>query len=330
MESAIRTVTADRGDAGRRIDVVVQRHLADVSAASRTRVQRWIASGLVLINGRPARRASTRAAHGDKVTIRVPAADRRRVMEPEDAVLHVLYEDEALLAVDKPPGVVVHPTYRHDAGTIMNALLWRARTWPSPARPSLVGRLDRLTSGLLIVAKSPEVHRALQRNPMDKDYLAVVLGAPPRDLFAIDRPLARDGRDRRRVAIAESGGRPSLTWVERLSSSSGLSLVRCRLGSGRMHQIRVHLASAGWPIAGDPVYGDRERMRTTDAPVAGALAGLGRQALHAWRITCAHPVNGRRLSIESPVPADIQALLDAAGLSSCAPIGGHELSVHQP
>ena len=161
-----RILTADRGDAGRRLDLVLRRHLTDVGSATRTRVQRWIENGQVSVNGAPVLRVSARAALGDVMTVvlRRRGAAPRRPMAAEDVGLDVLYEDDHLLALDKPAGVVVHPTYKHTEGTLMNALLWHARGWPATERPSLVGRLDKLTSGIVIVAKSAAVHAALQRD----------------------------------------------------------------------------------------------------------------------------------------------------------------------
>src|SRR5690349_15214374 len=161
-----RILTADRGDAGRRLDLVLRRHLTDIDDASRTRVQSWIENGRVTVNGRPVLRVAARAALGDVLAIDLPdtAAVRvRHVMTPEEVALDILYEDDHLLALNKPAGIVVHPSYKNTTGTIMNALLWEARRWPTGQRPSLVGRLDKGTSGLLLVARTAAMHTALQR-----------------------------------------------------------------------------------------------------------------------------------------------------------------------
>ena len=158
-----RTLIADRGDAGRRLDLVLRRHLADVDTATRTRVQTWIEDGRVTVNGRSIRRASSRATLGDLVAVALPETAPRAIMAAEPLPLNVLSEDDHLLALDKPAGIVVHPTYKHFAGTMMNALLWHARSWPRGQRPSLVGRLDKDTSGIVLVAKSSAIHAALQR-----------------------------------------------------------------------------------------------------------------------------------------------------------------------
>jgi len=320
-----RIVTADRGDTGRRLDLVLRRHLADVDAASRTRVQRWIENGHVTVNGSLVRRAAARAALGDVVAVTLPPRDERaprRVMEAEDLSLDILYEDDHLLALDKPAGLVVHPTYKHTAGTLMNALLWYARAWPAGQRPSLVGRLDKLTSGVIIAAKTAALHAALQRElasgASEKDYLAVVYGRVNVARGEIALRLERDRGDRRRVVASATAGASSLTRFERLARvaapRAGLSLLRCRLSTGRTHQIRVHLAARGWPLVGDPTYGEPRWSQVADATLAAMLRTFPRQALHAWRLAVVHPVTRERLLLEAPVPADIEGLLAASGL----------------
>jgi 23S rRNA pseudouridine1911/1915/1917 synthase len=296
-------VTADRGDAGLRLDLVIRRHLADVRAATRTRVQAWIEDGQVTVNGLIVSRVSTRTAYNDIVTIQFTDTARRRPAAADAgdalAMLDVLYEDDHLLALDKPAGVVVHPTYRHAGGTLMNALLWHAREWADGCRPSLVGRLDKLTSGILLVAKSAATHAALQRemtsSRSEKDY-------------PIDLRLAVDGNDRRRMVASARDGVPSLTRFVRISRGTDLSLLRCRLVTGRRHQIRVHLAARGWPIVGDTTYATAR---------ANGKPGwtFPRQALHAWRVAFTHPVTGERVTLEALVPLDMKTLIAEAGLS---------------
>ena len=204
----------------------------------------------------------------------------------------------------------------------MNALLWHARRWPPPQRPSIVGRLDKLTSGIVVVAKSAAVHAALQRtmgsSEAEKDYLALVYGRLKEVRGQIDLRLGRDPTDRRRVVASARDGAPSLTRFERIARVSaprtGLSLVRCRLATGRTHQIRVHLAARGWPIVGDRVYGEPLWTQIADAALAAALRTFPRQALHAWRLTVAHPVTRERLFVEAPLPRDLEVLLAAANL----------------
>lgn len=310
----------DRGDAGRRIDLVLRRHLAGVGVATRTRIQDWIEAGHVSVNGAAVRRVSTRTAAGDVIAVSLPAAAARRPMEVEQAPLHILHEDDHLLAVDKPSGMVSHPTHAHTSGTLMNALLWHARRWPAGQRPSLVGRLDKLTSGIVLVAKTPAIHAALQRGKIEKDYLALVYGRSIPARGAIALRLARDGSDRRRVAASESVGAPSVTHFERLARVPaphvGLALLRCRLVTGRTHQIRVHLAARGWPIVGDPVYGEPLWEQAADRQLREALVSFPRQALHAWRLGMRHPMTATRLEIAAPIPDDLQGLLSTAGLTA--------------
>jgi 23S rRNA pseudouridine1911/1915/1917 synthase len=326
----LRTLTADRGDAGLRLDLVLRRHLTDLDAATRTRVQAWIANGQVSVNGATVRRVAARTALGDVVSVQLQPADAPPpgVVAAEDVGLQILFEDEHLLALDKPAGLVVHPTYKHANGTLLNALLWRARAWPAGQRPSLVGRLDKLTSGIVIVAKTPAIHAALQSAfatgsgaTTAKDYLAVVYGRVKVAKGAIELRLRKDGSDRRRVVASADAGAASLTEFERIKRVAaprvGLALLRCRLVTGRTHQIRVHLAARGWPIVGDAVYGEPHWSQIADAELAATLRAFPRQALHAWRTAFTHPVSRERLTIEAPLPPDLAALLAAAHLD-CA------------
>ncbi len=321
-DASCRIVTADRGDAGQRLDLVLRRHLTDVRAATRTRVQAWIEGGLVTVNGTPVRRVAVRTALGDVVAVALPHPPPAP-MAAEAIALRVLYEDDHLLAVDKPAGVVVHPAHKNPSGTVMNALLWHAREWPAPQRPSLVGRLDKLTSGIVLVAKSAAAHAALQKalaaSSTSKDYLAIVYGKVNVARGEIDLRLRRDPGDRRRVVASEDLGAPSRTAFERLARvpapAAGLTALRCRLITGRTHQIRVHLAARGWPLVGDPTYGEPRWRQVTDVALAAVLQQFPRQALHAWRLTAVHPITRAPLAIEAPMPDDLRGLMTAAGLS---------------
>ena len=240
--------------------------------------------------------------------------------------LEVLYEDGHLLALAKPAGVVVHPTYKNKTGTLLDTLL--ARDWPVGARPSIVGRLDKLTSGLVVVAKSAAMHAALQRTlasrASEKDYLAVVYGRVEEASGDIDLPIGHHPHDRRMMVVPAGdestvAGAPSLTRFARLASvdasDAGLSLLRCRLSSGRRHQIRVHLAARGWPIVGDPQYGEPRWSQVVDPALAAALQAFPRQALHAWRVAFDHPLTRERVAIEAPMPRDLADLIEVAALS---------------
>jgi 23S rRNA pseudouridine1911/1915/1917 synthase len=245
--------------------------------------------------------------------------------------LAVLYEDEHLLAVDKPAGLVVHPTAGHRDGTLWNALLFRARAegWAAGAlRPSLVHRLDRGTSGVLLVAKSAAAHaglaRALRARAAEKRYLALVYSRVRREAGRIDLPIGIDPADRCRRVVSEAG-RAARTLYERLAESPAapLSLLACVLATGRTHQIRVHLAALGHPLVGDPLYGEPRHVagieRAIAAPhLAEACRALGHPALHAWRLVFTHPVTREPLAFEAPIPEDLAALLVAADLDPYA------------
>ena len=265
---------------------------------------------------------SARTAIGDVVTVVLPPSTMRQPMGHEDVPLRILFEDDSLLIVDKPAGVVVHPTHKHAAGTLMNALLWYARTWPAGSRPSIVGRLDKLTSGLVIVAKTAAIHAAVQRewgaSRTIKDYLAVVYGRVGIRGGDIELRLRRDPSDRRRVVASPTLGAPSLTRFERVgrvrAPRVGLSLLRCRLVTGRTHQIRVHLATKGVAdhrrpgIRAAALEGNRGR---------GTRGGAARfSAAGAACVACRaeHPRDGRAVPAEAPVPADLAALFETARL----------------
>ena len=239
-------------------------------------------------------------------------SDPRRRPQAESGPLNVVYEDPWILAVNKPPGTVVHPTYKNTSGTLLNAVLWRVRN-RAGAQPGILTRLDKGTSGLVLVALTPQIHATLQRDVAAgltrKEYLAVVRGTPTPPQGSIVLPLARDPNDRRRM-IVTPGGAHSETRYEALSpaifSRNGgssdrpdVSLLRCELVTGRTHQIRVHLASCGWPILGDFVYGEPHQM-------------IGRQALHAWRMSFPHPVSRAPLQLSVRVPADMTFLIHNA------------------
>ncbi len=308
-----RTINLDRGDEGVRVDRVLLRHLRHEKGVSRNRIQKWIESGDVLVNSIAPPRAAWRVQAGDELVVRVARVPAREKPQAQALAIDVLYEDDDLLAVNKPPGLVVHPSFRNASGTLMNGLLELARNWPAGSKPALVGRLDKLTSGLVLVTKRTEIYVALQRamdaRRVDKDYLAIVRGKPPAR-GTIDLALDRDPWDRRRITVTDRGGQPSVTKYERLSTASGFSLMRCRLITGRTHQIRVHLAAKDWPIVGDATYGSKP------GDAVPAAAAFPRQALHAWRLAFRQPRTGRELIIAAPLPEDMRALAAAIGLSA--------------
>ena len=284
-------------------------------------MQAWIEGGRVSVNGRAVIRVAARAAMDDTIEVQLPDEQPRTPVLPEEGPLGCLYEDDHLLVVDKPAGLVSHPTYRHQSGSLLNRVLWHARDWPTGLRPSLVGRLDKLTSGAVLIAKTTSMHAALQRTLMsafsEKSYLAVVFGPVHPERGTIDQPLCADPADRRLVIVSPAG-RPSMTRYERLDSADGagcpVALARCQLVTGRMHQVRVHMAARGWPLIGDPKYGEPRWASCADAAMQAVLADFPRQALHAWRLSFEHPVTHARVAVEAPVPNDLRTLLDACGL----------------
>ena len=317
MSEGWRAIAIDRGDDGLRVDLVLLRHLRREKSVSRNRIQKWIDAGDVLINGAAAPRAAWRVQAGDELRVRVAELPARNRPQAQAIDLDILYEDDDLIAVNKPAGLVVHPSFKNTSGTLINGMLSMAQSWPPGSKPALVGRLDKLTSGVVLVTKRTEIHAAMQRameaRRVDKDYLAIVRGRPPAR-GTIDLALDRDPWDRRRVTVTDRGGQPSVTKFERLSTADGYSLVRCRLITGRTHQIRVHLSAKGWPIVGDQTYSSLRRgtVREHTAPRSGTA--FGRQALHAWRLAFRQPRTGREVSIEAPMAADMTALAAEIGL----------------
>jgi 23S rRNA pseudouridine1911/1915/1917 synthase len=318
--SSTRIFRADRGDDRERIDRVLLRHLADRPDITRARIQGWIGEGRVRINGAPAAKPASRSFVGDQIEVPLPPPPEKREILAQEMPLAVLFEDEHLLALDKPPGIVVHPASGHREGTLINALLWRARDWGEGRRPGLVNRLDRDTSGVLLVAKNAAIHAALTRSLRsrhgEKDYLALAYGTTPFAHGRIELRILRDPNDPKRRMISKSEGKESLTLWLRLAEAGGLTLLSCRLVTGRTHQIRVHLASQGWPIVGDPFYGEPRWKGIADQGAAAACRDFARQALHAWRLSFLHPATGERIVITAPIPEDLAALLAAAGLPS--------------
>lgn len=317
-----RVLVADRGDAGRRVDLVVRRHLTDLGTATRTRVQAWIEGGRVSINGEVVRRVASRTALGDTVTVQLPDEQPRAPVLPEAGPLDCLFEDEHLLIVNKPAGVVSHPTFLHPGGSLLNVVLHHARAWTPGQRPSLVGRLDKLTSGALVVAKTTEAHARLQRTLAssfsEKSYLAVVYGPVERERGTIDLRLRRHPDDRRRVIAAADAGLASITRFERLALADAggcpVALMRCQLVTGRMHQVRVHMAASGWPLVGDPKYGEPRWQQCADERQRTALERFPRQALHSWRTAFEHPFTQQQIAVEAPLPDDMRGLMDTCGL----------------
>ena len=283
-------------EAGERLDVFLAR-----TAGSRAAAQRLIAAGLVDVDGE--RRAKRHVvAAGERV--RVAPEPEAPAPDIPDAPFEVAYEDDHLLVVDKPAGVVVHPARGHAAGTLAQALAGRAGGGEDPGRAGIVHRLDRDTSGLLVVARTEAAHAALKqqlrRREITREYLALVEGRPAARAGTIDAPLGRDRRVRTRISTDTDDPRAAVTHFEVERPLPGFTLLRVRLETGRTHQIRAHLLAIGHPVAGDPEYG------------RAGLLGLRRQFLHAERLAFRHPVTGEAVDVSSPLPGDLSKALARA------------------
>lgn len=279
---------------------------------SRSRLSAWIRDARVRVDGEPRRPRDT-VRGGERISLLPePVHDER--IEAEAIPLDIVYEDAHLLVVNKPPGMVVHPGAGNPAGTLQNALLHHAPELEAVPRAGLVHRLDKDTSGLLVVARSLAAHKRLvammAAREIGREYEAVVCGLLTGG-GSIDAPIGRHAVDRKRMAVRESG-REAVTHYRLLARFRGHSHVAVRLETGRTHQIRVHFAHIRHPLVGDPTYGRRPWLpRGATAPLVEALGRFRRQALHARRLSLAHPVDGRALAWEAPTPGDLQVLLDA-------------------
>jgi 23S rRNA pseudouridine1911/1915/1917 synthase len=327
------TVTVAEANAGERLDRTLALTIADLS---RSRLKALILAGEVTIGGRTVRDPGHRVNAGDAVTVALPPPEPA-APAPEPIPLDIVFEDDAIVVIDKPRGMVVHPAAGKTTGTLVNALIAHCGESLSGIggvrRPGIVHRLDKDTTGLMVVAKTDRAHASLaaqfadhgRTGPLKRGYLAFVWGAPDRPRGTIDQPIDRHPHARDKMAVRE-GGREAIThWevLERFLGQGGerapgkpvASLLACRLETGRTHQIRVHLAHAGHPLIGDPVYGPgfRTKIALLGPQAAEAVEALGRQALHAYLLAIEHPVTGQSLEFRSELPGDLARLRTCLG-----------------
>src|SRR6266571_9295258 len=317
------TVQVAAAEAGERIDRVLATH---VTGLSRSRLKALVQAGRVAMSGRTIRDPGHRVNAGDLITLEVPPPEPA-APRPEAIPLAILHEDAQVIVIDKPAGLVVHPAAGNWTGTLVNALIAHCGESLSGIggvrRPGIVHRLDKDTTGLMVVAKTDRAHASLTRQFADhgrtgvmrRGYLAFVWGAPDRPRGTIDKPLGRHPHARDKMAVRPDG-REAITHWQKLETFAGAdgkpvaSLVACELETGRTHQIRVHLAHIGNPLMGDSVYGPGFKTKAARLPKAAAdsLAALGRQALHAYLLVIEHPVTGEVLEFRKELPADLACL----------------------
>jgi 23S rRNA pseudouridine1911/1915/1917 synthase len=307
--------TVEEAEAGERLDRLLARRFGDLS---RTRLKQLVVEGRVSVDGATITNPSLRVKPGQRCSVELPAPVAA-TPQAQSIPLDIRYEDADLLVLEKPAGLVVHPAPGNPDNTLVNALL--AHCGESLAgiggvrRPGIVHRLDKDTSGLMVVAKTAQAHAALSADfaarRIDRAYLAVVWGVPHPREGEIAGAIGRNPRNRKTMAVVSRGGKPAVTRYRVLRIFKDVAaLVECRLATGRTHQIRVHLAAQGHPLIGDPVYGrSRGRRRTLAPPLRAALDAFPRQALHAARLGFDHPSTGKRLEFESKLPSDINDLM---------------------
>jgi len=301
------------GHSKKRLDVFLHEFAGEFS---RSRIQALIREGQVLVDGQ-ARKASFSLAGGEEIQLISPRPTAPLQVLPEDIPLDILYEDPNLLVLDKPAGLVVHPAAGNWQGTLVNALLYHCRDLAGiggELRPGIVHRLDRDTSGVLVVAKNDESHRHLseqfKQHTITREYVALIYGQLKRAKGSFSSNLGRNPRDRKKMASLASGGRRAITHYEVMEVLPGTTLLRLRLETGRTHQIRVHLSEASHPLVGDQVYGKKglERQYAGDGRLA-MLRNFPRQALHARLLGFVHPESGKYLEFSTPLPGDLEDLL---------------------
>jgi 23S rRNA pseudouridine1911/1915/1917 synthase len=308
------SLTIASSDQGLRLDQLLTRHLSPVT---RARIQKWIKSGLVQVNNQE-RQANYRVRVGDQLLLTIPEP-HDSYLEPEDIPLAILYEDGDLVVINKPHGLIVHPGAGHQNGTLVHALLHHCPDLSGIGdvrRPGLVHRLDKDTSGVLVVAKNDAAHQELLRQFKDrlvnKRYLALVWGYFGVSAGVISQEIGRHPIERQKMSVHARHGREAVTsWRQRQIYSGPFSLLELQLHTGRTHQIRVHLAFAGHPVVGDKTYGGgARRLASLPVPLQNLESLVQRQLLHAWQLGLTHPRTGERMNFTAPLAPDFQAVLD--------------------
>ncbi|RLB06505.1 MAG: RluA family pseudouridine synthase [Deltaproteobacteria bacterium] len=307
------TFIVGKEDQGKRLDIFLTEH---ITAASRSQIQRYIREGYILLNDLQVK-VGTKLKEGDLIIGRTPAPKVSEVL-PEDLPIKFLYEDEYIAVVDKPPGMVVHPAARVTSGTLVNALLFRCRDLQGVGgvlRPGIVHRLDKGTSGVMVVAKNDLAHETLTRQFKNREikklYLALVFGRMEEEEGIITSPVGRHPRDRKRFSVRTRTPREALTywWVKERFEQ--VTFLQIRPKTGRTHQIRVHLSFIGHPLLGDPLYTKKKRLALIKDPtLRERIRTLGRQALHAHLLAFRHPATDRFMEFTSPLPEDIAGILE--------------------
>ncbi|WP_115680051.1 RluA family pseudouridine synthase [Cupriavidus taiwanensis] len=314
------SLEVDSASHGERLDKLLARHFSEFS---RSRLQQWIESGAVRVDGQ-VRRPRDAVQMGNRIEVRPQAAPESSAFAPEDVPLEVVYEDDTLLVINKPAGLVVHPAAGNWSGTVLNGLLHRDPGAASLPRAGIVHRLDKETSGLMVVARTltaqTDLVRQLQARTVKRTYIALVWGRTY-DEGTIDAPIGRDPRERTRMAIVQTAsGKPSRTHFRTLATvplgRGFVSMVMCKLETGRTHQIRVHFESIGHPLVGDPVYFRATQRGQRPAIRVPLPVPYERQALHAYKLGLVHPATGKHMSWTAQPPEDLQALIDALDFES--------------
>lgn len=335
-----------QADPPRRLDKALSRDVPEEAALSRSRLAKMLAAGEVSLGGKVVTDPRAKVSEGDIIEIQITEADESHIL-PEDIPLEIVYEDDDLIVINKPVGMVVHPAPGTPSGTLVNALLHHCGDTLSGVggmkRPGIVHRIDKETSGLLVVAKSDKAHHGLaaqfEKHTVIRHYNAIVYGVPdaydprlrgikgvnfePGNIMKISTQLARHRTDRQKQAVYFTGGRHAVTRsriLEAFGQPPVASLIECWLETGRTHQIRVHMAHAGHSLIGDPVYGGKRKLNSKALAPEGIAAAqaFSRQALHAASLGFIHPISGEALNFEAPLPQDMSDLIDKLRLPAKA------------